>query len=71
MDKIKAKVISSEIGKFDVDSITIKLEDKITSICFDKSKNIAQFDGRDIYLINNNGVYNIELFVEEKQVIKK
>lgn len=71
MNKIKTKVISSDIGRFDVDSITVSLDENITSICFDKSENISQYNEKDIYLVNNDGVYTVELYVEEKQIAKK
>lgn len=71
MSKIKTKVISSDIGNFEVDSITVNLDNNITSICFDKNENITQYDGHNIYLINNDGIYTVELCIEEKQVTKK
>jgi hypothetical protein len=71
MAKIKTKVVSSEIGKFDVDSIAIDIDGEITSICFDKSDNVTKYDGKDIYIINDNGVFSIEPYTEEKQISKK
>lgn len=71
MDKFMAKVISIEIGKFDVDSIIINLDGVKTSICFNKTDNIAQYDGKDIFLTNDNGVFSIEPHVENKTTSKK
>ena len=60
MGKIKTKVIASEIGKYNVDSITVKLNGKITSICFDKSHNVTRHNGNYVFLINKDGIYSVE-----------
>lgn len=60
MEKNKVKVISGEVGKFDVDSITVELNSNITSICFDKKDDVTKYVGRYIYLINDNGTYTVE-----------
>lgn len=71
MNKIKTKVISSEVGKFEVDSIAVKVDGAIISICFEKDCNITQYDGKDIYLINNDGVYTVEPYVDQVSTTKK
>jgi hypothetical protein len=54
MGRTKVKVISVDIGNFDVDSFTVVLDGIITHICFDKKSNINQYLGKEIYLVNTN-----------------
>lgn len=56
---IEAKITSVNIGKFDVDSISIDVNGNRTEICFDKKQNISQFIGKDVVVKTENGVYTI------------
>jgi hypothetical protein len=60
MDKTKVEILSVNIGRYDVDSISVILDDKLTEICFDKTVNVSQYKGKEVYLIKENGVYKIE-----------
>ena len=59
MDKTKVKVINTTTGIYDCDSITVKLDGVKTEICFDKKDNVAQYEGKEVYLSKDKGVYVI------------
>ena len=59
MEKLKVKVININIGNFDYDSISVELDGIITEICFEKKDKVSQYDGKEIYLSKNKGVYVI------------
>jgi hypothetical protein len=67
MDKTKVKVINTTIGKYDCDSITVELNGVKTEICFDKNENVSQYNGKEIYLSNDKGIFIISAI----EVIKK
>ena len=67
MDKTKVKVISTTIGRYDYDSITVKLDNAITEICFNKTENVTQYQGKEIYLSQENGKFIISP-VETKKI---
>lgn len=66
MDKLKVKVISTTIGRFDVDSIQVKIDDNLIEICLDKSVNVTQYSGKEILLSMKNDKYEVEAYVEDK-----
>lgn len=66
MDKLKVKVISTTIGRFDVDSIQVKIDDDLIDICLDKSVNATQYSGKEILLSMKNDKYEVEAYVEDK-----
>jgi hypothetical protein len=55
----KVKVLSTNIGIYDCDSVTVMLENNKTEICFDKKDNITQYDGKEVYLSKKDGIYVI------------
>ena len=59
MNTIKTKIETIEVGKFDVDSIVIKNDDKDIEICFDKKLNITQYIGKEVIIKNEDGVFTI------------
>jgi hypothetical protein len=59
MEKTKVKVMNTNIGKYDVDSITVELNGVKTEICFDKKDEVIKYNGKEIYLSNDKGMYNI------------
>ena len=59
MEKTKVKVIGTAIGKYDCDSITVELDKVKIEICFDKKDKVSQYDGKEIYLSQNKGIYTI------------
>lgn len=56
---MKVKVENVTIGFYDVDSITVKLNNVETQICFDKKYNVSKYNGKDIELIKKDGIYTI------------
>lgn len=71
MEKLKVKVMSTTIGRFDVDSMQIKIDDELIDICFEKSVNIAQYNGKEIVLLRKNNKYEVEPSVDVKPQIAK
>lgn len=59
MDKNKIKVIATTIGRYDCDSITVELDGVKIEICFDKNDEVSKYEGKEIYLSNDKGVYTI------------
>lgn len=60
MQTIKTKVQEINIGKYDVDSIVVNVDNQIIEICFNKNENIAGYLGKEIVLIEKQGLYSIE-----------
>lgn len=60
MDKIKTKVESVIIGDYDVDSITVKINNRLIEICFPKSEKVEKYEGKDIHLSQIDGIYKID-----------
>lgn len=56
---MKVKVEDVSVGLYDVDSITVKLNDVETQICFPKNDNVIKYNGKDIELIKKDGIYTI------------
>lgn len=59
MEKTKVKVIGISIGKYDCDSITVELDKIKTEICFDKKDKVSQYEGKEIYLSKDKGLFVI------------
>lgn len=57
MEKVKVKVINATVGIYDCDSITVILDNKKTEICFDKKDKITQYEGKEIYLSQDKGIF--------------
>ena len=60
MQTIKTKVQEINIGKYDVDSIVVNVDNQIIEICFNKNENIAEYLDKEIVLIEKQGLYSIE-----------
>ena len=57
---MKVKVEKVAIGLYDYDSIFVKIEGEDTEIVFNKSENVSQYEGNEIELVNDKGVYKIK-----------
>jgi hypothetical protein len=55
----KVKVLSTNVGIYDCDSITVMLDKCKTEICFDKKDNVTQYDGKEVFLSKKDGIYVI------------
>lgn len=58
---MKTKIEKVNIGIYEYDSIVANIEDKKTEIVFKKDANLAQYEGKEIELTNEKGVYQIKL----------
>ena len=57
---MKVKVEKVAIGLYDYDSIFVKIDGKETEIVFNKSEKVSQYEGKEIELVNDKGVYKIK-----------
>lgn len=58
---MKVKVEKVTVGNYEYDSILVTLDGKKTEIVFRKDKNLAQYEGKEVELTNEKGVYQIKL----------
>lgn len=59
---MKVKVEKVNIGVYEYDSIVVNMDNKKTEIVFKKECNVSKYDGKEIELINDNGIYKIKPF---------
>lgn len=64
---MKVKVEKVAIGLYDYDSIFVKIEGKDTEVVFGKSEKVSQYEGKEIELVNDKGVFKIKPFVTNKK----
>lgn len=57
---MKVKIEKVTVGNYEYDSILVTLEGKKTEIVFKKNANLAQYEGKEIELTNEKGVYQIK-----------
>ena len=57
---MKVKVGKVAIGLYDYDSIFVKIDGKETEIVFSKSEKVSQYEGKEVELVNDKGVYKIK-----------
>ena len=60
MEKQKVKVNKVNLGKYDCDSIIVKLDNIDTEICFSKDINVSQFEGKEVNIVLGENGYVIE-----------
>lgn len=58
---MKVKIEKVTVGNYEYDSILVTLEGKKTEIVFKKDENLEQYEGKEIELTNEKGVYQIKL----------
>ena len=63
---MKVKVEKVTVGNYEYDSILVTLEGKKTEIVFKKDVNLAQYEGKEIELTNEKGIYQIKLATTKK-----
>jgi hypothetical protein len=56
---MKVKIENIVIGNFDVDSITVNINNVETQICFSKDIDVSKYNGKDVELIKKDGIYTI------------
>ena len=57
---MKVKVEKVIIGAYEYDSIVVDIDGKTTEIVFDKKENVAQYEGKEIDLVFEKGIYKIK-----------
>ena len=57
---MKTKVEKVNIGLYEYDSIIVKIENKKTEIVFRKEDKVYQYEGKEVELINEKGIYIIK-----------
>lgn len=57
---MKVKVEKVNIGIYDYDSIIVKIENTDTEIVFPKKDKVIQYEGKEINLEGEKGIYKIK-----------
>ena len=57
---MKVKVEKVAVGIYDYDSIFVKIDNKLTEFVFKKEDKVSQYEGKEIELVNDKGVYKIK-----------
>ncbi len=64
---MKVKVERVFVGIYEYDSILVNIDNKDTEIVFRKEDKVSQYEGKEIELVNDKGVYKIKpIFVSKK-----
>ena len=66
---MKVKVEKVVVGIYEYDSISVKIDGKETEIVFSKKDNFAQYEGKEVELINDEGIFKIKPIVVSKRMI--
>ena len=64
---MKVKVEKVIVGIYEYDSIFVKIDDENTEIVFRKEDRVSQYEGKEIELLNDKGVYKIKPIVVSKK----
>lgn len=64
---MKIKVEKVVVGVYEYDSIFVKIDGKNTEIVFRKEDNVSQYEGKEIELVSDKGVYKIKPIVAPKK----
>ena len=64
---MRVKVEKAVVGVYDYDSIFVKIDNKLTEIVFKKEDKISQYEGKEIELVNDKGIYKIKPVVPSKK----
>ena len=57
---MKVKVEKVVVGVYDYDSIFAKIDNKLTEIVFRKEDKVSQYEGKEVELVNEKGIYKIK-----------
>lgn len=57
---MRVKVEKITIGVYDYDSIFVKIDGKNTEIVFRKEDKVSQYEGKEVELVNEKGIYKIK-----------
>lgn len=64
---MKVKVEKVAVGTYEYDSIFVKINGKDTEIVFRKEDDVLQYEGKEIELVDEKGVYKIKPAVAPKK----
>ena len=64
---MKVKVEEVIVGIHEYDSILVKIDGKYTEIVFRKEDKVSQYEGKEIELVNDKGVYKIKPVSAKKE----
>lgn len=57
---MKTKIEKVNIGIYGYDSIVVNIEGKKTEIVFRKEDKVSQYEGKEVELVKEKGVYEIK-----------
>ena len=63
---MKVKVEKVVNGIYEYDSIIVKINGKDTEIVFRKEEKVLQYEGKEVELVNSNGIFKIKPVVTTK-----
>ena len=64
---MKTQIEKVNIGLYEYDSIVVKIDNKKTEIVFRKQDNVSQYEGKEIDLVCEKGIYKIKPFITNKK----
>ena len=64
---MKLKVEKVVIGTYEYDSILVNIDGTDTEIVFRKEDKVSQYEGKEIELVNEKGVYKIKPAIAPKK----
>lgn len=64
---MKTKIEKVNVGIYEYDSIIVNIDNKKTEVVFNKTENVSQYEGKEIDLVNEKGIYKIKPVVIQKK----
>ena len=64
---MNVKVKKVIVGIYDYDSIIVKIDNKDVEIVFRKEAEVSKYEGKEIELVNDNGVFKIKPIIASKK----
>ena len=64
---MKVKVEKVVVGIYEYDSIFVKIDNKLTEIVFRKEDKVSQYEGKEVELIDANGIYKVKPAIVSKK----
>jgi hypothetical protein len=64
---MKAKIESVVIGAYEYDSVIASIDGQKTEIVFGKDAKVAQYEGKEVELAKEDGVYKIKPLASVKK----
>lgn len=64
---MKVKVEKVVVGVYEYDSIFVKIDGEDKEIVFKKEDKVSQYEGKEIEMVNDKGIYRIKPVVAPKK----